>query len=52
MPQLDLSAQDVMLMELLPVPARPIPPGGEGAFVDPKGHDDGSSASSFPITCL
>src|SRR5512135_1171520 len=38
--QLDLTAQDVMLVEALPVPARSIAPGGDGPLVEPEGGDD------------
>src|SRR4051812_44765842 len=39
-PQLDLPAQDVMLMEVLPVPTSPIAPGGDGPLVEAEGGDD------------
>src|SRR5512135_3781905 len=29
-----------MLMEVLAVPACPVPPGGDGAFIEPEGRDD------------
>src|SRR5512135_2923343 len=38
--QRDRTAQDVVLMELLTVPARPVAPGGDGPLVKSVGGDD------------